>query len=66
MPEKIEHQTIELNVQDLPAKYLALCEILADLSEVSIIEVNEAVDEYINSEHFQIEETTLPPQGELH
>ena len=60
------YETIELNASDLPAKYLALCEILGELTETSILEVNDAVDNYINDGHFQVMESTLPPKKEVH
>ena len=50
----IIHETIELNSEDLPTKYLALCKILAELTSTTIFEVNSAVDEYIDSGHFVV------------
>jgi hypothetical protein len=60
------YETIELNARDLPAKYLALCEILGELTETTILEVNNAVDEYIKAGHFVTHESTLPPKKEIH
>jgi hypothetical protein len=60
------YETIELNVQDLPTKYLALCEILAELASTTILEVDNAVDEYIKAGHFVVTEEALPPSKELH
>lgn len=60
------YETIELNSIDLPAKYLALCEILAGLTETTIIEVDAAVDEYIDSGDFVFSEESLPPTEDLH
>ena len=62
----IIYETIELNSEDLPTKYLALCEILAELTSTTIVEVDSAVDNYINDGHFQVMESTLPPKEELH
>jgi len=47
---------IDLELLTLPVKYLALCEILADLTESSIEEVNESVEAYIEAGHIEIEE----------
>ena len=62
----IIHETIELNSEDLPTKYLALCKILAELTSTTILEVNSAVDEYIDSGYFVVTEEFLPPKEELH
>ncbi len=62
----IIHETIELNSEDLPTKYLALCKILAELTSTTIFEVNSAVDEYIDSGYFVVTEGFLPPKEELH
>ncbi len=66
MNKEIEFETIKIDVEQLPTKYLALCEILAELSESTIVDVDQAVDEYIQGGHFKVEETHLPPEGGLH
>ena len=60
------YETIELNARDLPAKYLALCEILGEITQTTILEVNNAVDKYIADGHFVAHESTLPPKKETH
>lgn len=62
---KTEFETVELDIEQLPTKYLALCEIFADLSGVTINEVNAAVDEYIESQEYI--STELPNnEGGIH
>jgi hypothetical protein len=55
-------ETIEINLEELPIKYLALCEILAELSETTIVEVDEAVDDYVRVNEYLT--TELPKKGE--
>lgn len=60
-----DFETIELDIEQLPTKYLALCEIFADLSGATINEVNAAVDEYVESQEYI--STELPnKKEELH
>jgi hypothetical protein len=66
MSEEIEFETIEIDSEELPTKYLALCEILAEITGTTIIEVDDSVNKYIDSNHFRIEESKLPPKEELH
>jgi hypothetical protein len=55
-------ETIEIDLDELPTKYLALCEILAELSGTSITEVNEAVEDYVQVNEYLT--TELPKEGE--
>ena len=66
MSEETKFETIEIDSEELPTKYLALCEILAEITGTTIIEVDDSVNKYINSGDFQVEETRLPPKEELH
>jgi len=63
MSDKIREQ-ITLDLLSLPTKYLALCEILAELTASSIEEVNDSVDRYVEEGYFTLEE--LPPEESIH
>lgn len=66
MSEETEFETIEIDSEELPTKYLALCEILANVSGTTIVDVDNAVSKLLNSGYFQVEETPIPPKEELH
>jgi len=63
MSDEIRKQ-ITLDLLSLPTKYLALCEILAELTASSIEEVNDSVDRYVKEGYFTLEE--LSPEESIH
>lgn len=55
---------IQLKIEDLPTKYLALCEIMSELTGATIEKINEEIDNMILKNDYVVHE--VPPQQELH
>jgi hypothetical protein len=55
--------SLQLDEHTLPTKYIALCKIMADLSDSSIEDIDRQVEMFILETSF---EATEIPEGEVH
>ena len=60
-----EDKSLQLDLETLPTKYIALCEFTAQLMDSSAKDVDKQVEMFLRLTSFEVSEEELP-EGEVH